>query len=41
MPKEMGKSKSMGMSNGRGGHLYTQTNEGVAKRFLLILGPLH
>ena len=27
MPKEMGMSKSMGMSNGRGGHLYTQTNE--------------
>src|SRR5262252_214922 len=27
MPKEMGMSKSMGMSNGGGGHLYTQTNE--------------
>ena len=27
MPKEMGMSQSMGMSNGRGGHLYTQTNE--------------
>jgi 6-phosphogluconolactonase (cycloisomerase 2 family) len=27
MPKEMEMSKSMGMSNGRGGHLYTQTNE--------------
>jgi len=27
MPKEMGMSKSIGMSNGGGGHLYTQTNE--------------
>jgi len=27
MPKEMGMSKSMGMQNGRGGYLYTQTNE--------------
>jgi len=25
--KEMGMSQSMGMSNGRGGHLYMQTNE--------------
>jgi len=27
MAKEMGMSKSIGMSNGRGGHLYMQTNE--------------
>ena len=27
MSKEMGISKPMGMSNGRGGHLYMQTNE--------------
>jgi len=27
MSKEMGMSKPMGMSNGRGGHLYMQTNE--------------
>ena len=27
MPKEMGMSKEMSTSNGRGGHLYMQTNE--------------